>query len=311
MVALKTFTESELASLTARSFNSSSIAIATTSAEETLPAVAFDGANYLVAWQSDTGIRATRVRESDGALLDGTASSGGLELLAPQGAFRKPIIAYSNDTYLVAWSGTSGLSQAAIGQRVRASDGSLLNSSADVWASRYVTDLAAVGGTNSYLLQWQTYAGISFALGGVHVDGTALTGLNPNMLHFPSLTFDGTNFLITTIESGSVVGQRVREADGTGLDSAGLIQVATTVATGASIAPRSAFDGSHFLVAWDDSRGGTYLARVRPSDGALLDGTFNGSRWLPSVTNRRSGCRIKQWRKGHNRRNSACKGVLH
>jgi hypothetical protein len=48
-------------------------------------------------------------------------------------------------------------------------------------------------------------------------------------------------------------------------------------------------------VAWPDTRGGTYLARVRPSDGALLDGTTAAAGFQAATT---SGAIIASGRAG-------------
>ncbi|NTX17896.1 hypothetical protein HUA76_44800, partial [Myxococcus sp. CA056] len=93
-----------------------------------------------------------------------------------------------------------------------------------------------------------------------------------------SVTFDGTNYFVVwsdTRSSGTlsdIYAGRVRASDGVALDGSGIPICAHPGAQGA---PEVAFDGTRYLVVWDDARAGAesdiYGARVRASDRAVLD----------------------------------------
>src|SRR5262249_50669685 len=84
--------------------------------------------------------------------------------------------------------------------------------------------------------------------------------------------FDGTNYLVVAAAGGDIWGTRVTTA-GVALDTG----VAIGSATGTQGQPRGAFDGTRFLVVWNDQRSGTgdiYGGRVDAA-GTVLDG-MNG-----------------------------------
>lgn len=79
----------------------------------TEPAVAFDGANYLVVWADSDGLPQTasnfntvwgrRVSPS-GALLDGPTNAGALQISSNPSRFRSnPVVAFSGTEYMVGW----------------------------------------------------------------------------------------------------------------------------------------------------------------------------------------------------------------
>jgi hypothetical protein len=93
----------------------------------------------------------------------------------------------------------------------------------------------------------------------------------------PKLAFDGTNYLVIWTESRSdgagfnIWGARV-SPDGVVLDPGGF---PISTASGAQSTPALAFDGTNFMVVWDDGRPGypdsdIYAARVSPA-GTVLD----------------------------------------
>jgi len=97
------------------------IAVASTSAPELIPDVAFDGANHVVAWFEarilnfigDGDIRGARVR-ADGTLLDGPASSGGFAINTNDHGKNNPRVVRFDPGVLVVWelpsfSGVAGI----------------------------------------------------------------------------------------------------------------------------------------------------------------------------------------------------------
>ncbi|MEO0254766.1 MAG: hypothetical protein ABIN20_05040, partial [candidate division WOR-3 bacterium] len=96
----------------------------------------------------------------------------------------------------------------------------------------------------------------------------------PNDETHPSVAFDGTNYFVVWEDSRSgstsdIYGARVSQ-DGTVLDPNG---IAISTATGYQGIPSVAFDGTNYLVVWEDFRSGSYDiygARVA-LDGTVLD----------------------------------------
>jgi hypothetical protein len=315
---------------------------------EATPAVAFDGTNYLVAWEDRRGpvplIYGNRVRASDGALLDGT---NGFQIGSSFSSVG-PAVAFDGTNWLVAFQ-INGI--ALGGVRLRASDRtaidttdlplvSILSSAGMLKPPRLVFDGA------HYLLSWRQLAG---SLGlrhqaaridpatGANLDGagvniaTSLTSvddrnghqvaagsgrlyaaytqqdifkqdvhammaidikgvfINPatgtldgasaqlsRSAHWQEATdasSDGQHHLVVWQEYNGtrfeIRGARVSNQDGTVLEPAGF--TIGSSATADQFMPRTASNGSNHLVVWWD---GTSLRanRVRASDGALLDG---------------------------------------
>jgi hypothetical protein len=117
------------------------------------------------------------------------------------------------------------------------------------------------------------------------------------------LAFDGTNYLVvwgTSLSSTSDIrGARVSPA-GTVLDPTG---IAISTSSGSQRWPAVSFDGTNYLVVWDDGRSGgrdIYGARVGP-DGVVLDGagipvsTAADSQQEPDVTFDGNGHHLVVW----------------
>ena len=118
---------------------------------------------------------------------------------------------------------------------------------------------------------------------------------------FPAASFDGTNYFIVwedtrSGESSDIYGARVTPS-GTVLDLAG-IPICTEV--GKQCEPAVAFDGTNYLVIWQDKRSGSYDiwgARVTPS-GVVLDSigipiaTGSYDNWFPAVGSDGTNCLV-------------------
>jgi len=203
------------------------------------PSVAFDGTNYFLVWRDHNDYfwedyDVIGARVSaTGALLD----SGGIDLTTnmpnPQG---EPSVAFDGTNYLVVWNNSllmNGHNQEVVGARVSPS--------------------------------------------GVLIDPIPFVVAQENESQWwPHVAFDGTNYLVVWLDTRNeylapdVYGARVTPAAEV-LDPHG---IAISVVWGsAQSVPCLAFNGTHYLVVWDDTRDGydnVYGARVSTA-GVVLD----------------------------------------
>lgn len=86
--------------------------IAKTPLHDRNPDLAFDGSNYLVVWESieplggnftNHRIRGTRISKA-GTLLDGSASTGGIQINSTTYEKRRPSVTFDGSQFLVAWT---------------------------------------------------------------------------------------------------------------------------------------------------------------------------------------------------------------
>ena len=251
------------------------------------PVIAFDGANFLVVWQDyrngddNPDIYGARVTPG-GAVLDpdGTAISN-----APNRQF-SPALAFDGTNYLVVWQDGRGSSHNIYGTRVTPG-GLVLNTDGIVISqSAYAQWHPVLGfdGTN-YLAVWEDYrvGGYACIYGARVTTGGAV--LDPNGFavsqaaggqYTPALGFDGANYLVAWEDHrrssvwADVFGARVSPG-GTVLDTAG---IAICMASKDQFAPAVAFNGTNFLVVYEDYRSSNnpdiYGAWVSP-EGVVSD----------------------------------------
>ena len=82
----------------------------------------------------------------------------------------------------------------------------------------------------------------------------------------PSLSFDGTNFLLVFDRAGQIFGVRISKSGNLVGEPAEITISSGVPSSDTNAAPDVAFDGTNFLVAWHKSKGGQdiYGARVTP-----------------------------------------------
>jgi large repetitive protein len=174
--------------------------------DQALPAVAFDGTNYLVVWEDTRSgardIYGIRVNPA-GEVID----SGAIPISAATGDQRQPAIAFDGANYLVVWqdarSGTriygarvtpAGVVLDPLGIPIAAGPGGL---------GRFKPRLAFGGG--KYLVAWEDTAhdllgdiyGGRVTPAGVVLDPDGVPILTTWQRHFsPHVAFDGTNYLV-------------------------------------------------------------------------------------------------------------------
>ena len=255
--------------------------------DRTLPAVAFDGTNFLVVWEDDRGvdwcydIYGARVTP-EGTVLDpaGIAIS---EAIDDQNC---PAVAFDGDNFLVVWEDyRNGDYQDIYGARVTQQGTVLDPQGFAVCGAEDDQYSAAVGfdGTN-FLVAWEDWRGGSWEdIYGARVtpagavldpSGIAISEAEDDQ-YYPAVGFDSANFLVVwedyrNANGGDIYGARVTP-EGAVMDTQGIV---ISQAADDQCCPAVAFDGTISLVAWEDYRNGVvediYGARVTPA-GTVLD----------------------------------------
>jgi hypothetical protein len=264
----------------------SGIAISIAAYGQWYPAVAFDGTNYLVVWEGNSGVTGYDIYgarvSTGGVVLD----PGSIPISVAAGGEHFPAIAFDGTNYLVVWQDSRGGSTYDIyGARV-SKGGSVLDASgipistalSDKWFAAVACD-----GTN-YLVAWRDNRnggtgdiyGARVSKGGSVLDpsGIAISTATGDQAS-PAIAFDGTNYLVVWQDSrggpeGDIYGARV-SVGGSVLDASG---IPISTASDWQLVPDIAFDGTNYLVVWQDYRSGTdddiYGARVSKG-GSVLD----------------------------------------
>ncbi|WP_434384328.1 TolB family protein [Melittangium boletus] len=238
------------------------------------PVVAHDGTNYFIVWED---FRHTGYVELYGARVNASGT-----LLDPVGLFLStahhhkysPAVTYDGTNFLVVWESWTHSAVDIYGARV-SSAGTVLDPSgiliSNAWGLQRAPAVAH-DGTN-FLVVWQDGRNTGNDIYGARVSGAG-TVLDPNGIAIstaaneqlaPSVAHNGTNFLVVWQDSRSgvfdIYGTRVNGA-GTVLNANGIL---ISVAVGAQEHPAVAYNGSDFMVVWEDQRHGNvniYGSRV-------------------------------------------------
>ena len=243
------------------------------------PALAFNGTNYLVAWAEyrapQFDIYGARVTPA-GTVLD----PAGLALFQGTHSQDYPQLVARGTEYLMTWIDYRSGNADIYASRVSAA-GTLLDGQgvALVVAPDYQTLPSVASNGTGYLVAWQDprttdiYAGRMNLTGGVLDPNGFMISPAPNSEQEVAMAFDGTNYLAVWQDnrgqSVDLYGIRV-SANGTVLDPSAFV---ISNAMGNQLLPSVAFDGTNYLVAWQDSRVSAYdiyAARVTPA-GTVLD----------------------------------------
>ncbi len=240
-----------------------------TTSNQQYSSLAFDGANYLVTWSSfgqdtsDYGIYG-QVIGKNGAKV---GSEFRINTYTTSGQTCSSL-AYDGTNYLVTWqssgqdSGNSGIygqmigkNGAKIGQEFR------INTHTP---DEQINQSIAYGGTN-YLVTWSSnwqdgnrygiYGQLVNTLGSKVGSEFLINTYTTNDQRYPSLAFDGANYLITWCGEGQgdntdgIYGQLINTA-GSKVGSEFLIN---TYTLNSQYNPKLAFDGTNYLVTWESS----------------------------------------------------------
>ncbi len=272
-------------------FDPTGIAISTAPGRQKFPSIAFDNTNYLVVWDDDRrgepDIFSARISQS-GIVLD----PDGNAISIAQDDQYEPSVAFDGTNYLVVWENQYDWFNADIyGTRVDQA-GTVLDTTEIVIAT--LIDVlyyyeqynpSVIFGNTNYLVVWHEDRGgpwdYAFDIYSARVDqsgvvlDTAMIAISTASSDqiFPSVAFDGINYLVVWQDHRSgpydIYGTRMDQS-GVVLDTAG---IAICTAGGSQWYPSVAFDGTNYLVVWQDRRSGSYDifgARVDQS-GIVLD----------------------------------------
>jgi hypothetical protein len=262
--------------------DSAGITIATQMYAHANPAIAFDGTNYMVAWEDYRtnywDIYASRITTA-GSVID----TAGIPVCTAANQQYKPQLAFDGTDYLVVWEDNrSGTDLDVYACRVD-TDGAVLDPEG-VLISQKAGDQSAPGiayGETGWFVVWEDKSGRTWDVYGTRVTEIAevadaegiLITITANEQAHPAVAFDGANYLVVWQDyrhgSAGIYGTRVT-AGGFLLDPEGI--AISTVPNDQSY-PAVAFGGSDYLVVWQDYRNGQcdiYGARVA-TDGVVRD----------------------------------------
>ena len=252
------------------------IAISTGEGAQRYPSIAFDGTNYLVVWRG-SGIYGTRVNQS-GIVIDTVG-------IAVSTCGDCPSVAFDGTNYLIVWQDNRNGSYTDIyGARLSQSgvvlDPAGIAISTDTDTSNQCNPSVAFEGLN-YLVVWRDNRNIGsqtdiygarISQSGIVLDTAGIAiSTAANWQWYPSVAFDGTNYLIVWIDERNypawlaIYGARVNQS-GVVIDSEG---IAISTIADWRYYPSVAFDGTDYLVVWEDYCSGSewdiYGAKVNTS----------------------------------------------
>lgn len=236
------------------------------------PSVAWDGAEWLVAWEQATtawppgsgSVYARRVA-ANGTILDPAP------FLVLAG--NVPEIAASGGVFLVISSVEPTNHVRYIrGARVRGSDGAVLDATPISIGASYAVSPAVTAFQDRWLVAWQQhnthdnpYSSIyaNFVLANGTAVGQFLAGNTTSTCRTPALASNGTTTLLAWADGSNIDARRI-QSDGTLLDSSAGFVVSS--AFNNQFAPAAGWNGTLWYVAWND-----YRAHTNILDGGVGD----------------------------------------
>ena len=273
-------------SATGTVLDSDGISISSAGSDKLYPAVAFNGTNYFVAWEEGSYICGSCYVDVYGARVDPSGEvldTPRIVISTVADCQGGPAVASDGTDFLVAWHDDRGGSLDIRGARISA-EGVVLDTAGiaiSIAAGYQMFPAIAFDGTNYFVVwgdgrsgSWDIY-GARVSPSGVVLDtaGIAISAAPGNQMN-PGVAFDGMNYLVVWEDGRSdfpdVYAARV-SAGGIVLDAAG---IAVSPASGPKMSPAIAFDGTNYVLVWQDGRRSSdmYGARVSPS-GVVLDTT--------------------------------------
>ncbi len=265
--------------------DSPAIAVTTDAAADVEPSVAYNGTHYLVVWTRDPGtsadIIAARV-STTGVVLD----NGGIVVSSASGEQSRPTVAALGSDFLVAWQDKRTGSFVILGGRVD-TDGALRDGAPlliGVASGDQQSPVASSDGSN-WMVAWTDRRAGGYDLYGARVDpdgvilesaGIPISTTVSAELE-PAIGFGGGQYLVAWYRNSSgdeIYATRI-STGGAVLDSAG---IRLTTLGGIQNRPAVAWDGSAFMVAWQNSASTSapgddlYATRVSADGAAIVSG---------------------------------------
>jgi MYXO-CTERM domain-containing protein len=261
------------------------IAVTNTTTSKDPASLVYGGTDFMVTW-ADSGSNVLGARiGTNGALTDTTS----LSLSVTPSSKTNASIAVSGGAYLVSWQQYNGTSYDAYGAKVSTA-GSVAVADIKLGAASATgndeSSFVAFNGT-TFLAGWSTrntnvntsivynIKGARVSTAGVALDATPLPLVESgNSQTTPAVASNGTSHFVVWEDDRNgnydIYGTRV-DATGTVLDPDG---IAICTAVNNQARPRVAFDGTNYLVVWQDGRTATdwniYATRVTPA-GVVVD----------------------------------------
>lgn len=248
--------------------DTNNILVSRSGSEESSPSVAFNGTDYLVAWQDErnfmtnsTDILGARVSAA-GKILD----LHGINICTQPGAQQHPSVGASGSEFLVAWEDSRNAGSTGVDIYATRVDGTgaVLDPAGLVLSSLPNDQLApsVAGNQSMFLVAWNdsqnaTAPGIYGTLVGqsgfISSAGGFVIAANTGSEMSPSIAANSNQFLVAFEDTsfGDVFAARV-DNSGTVLDPSGsALQLAFN---GSESTPAAASLGTNYLVAWADGR---------------------------------------------------------
>jgi len=284
--------------------NSSGIAISTAAENQYFPDISFDGTNYMVVWQderSDTfDIYGSRV-DQNGIVLD----PSGIKISGATDEQYYPSIDFDGTNYFVAWFDNRIGTGYDIYGTLLGTDGSVLNTSGipiSTAADAQRLPSVSFGGTDFIIIWYDRRDGSNNDIFGARVNHSGVVQ-DPSGIHISNIDAQQTSPAVISYSGqwlvvwkdnrngnyADIYGSRINPS-GTVTDPSGILIASSAGAQGK---PAVAFDGTNYLVVWQEDRGGgppfdIYGMRITPG-GYYLDtdpipiSTVSGSQEYPAV----------------------------
>ena len=243
--------------------------VALTTGDVAEPAAVFDGSNILVVWNDHRGstgkdIYAARVTKA-GVVLD----TSGVAVCTVSGNQEAPQIAFDGANALAVWYDGRGADKGIYGARISGAgvvlepNGFVISDATDHQSWPSVKYDGA-----GYLVAWQDgrsgssddiYAArVSTAGAVLDTGGVAISTASGDQTR-PYIGFDGTQYMVAWTDDRTgqedIYTSRVSTA-GAVLDPSGLL---ASKAGNMQLNPAAAYDGTNYLVVWQDNRAGASL----------------------------------------------------
>jgi hypothetical protein len=233
-------------------------------------------AGFLGAWDvsngTDSDVRGAIVRSSDGSLVD----PSGLLIAGGTGSQQDVALSTGTGQVLAVWVTSGALWAQRIGTADHLPMGSPFRVSTVV--NQQVGPAAASDGTDHFVVWRDSRSGGAVYGARVRDDGSAIDAPAFRISDAAAVPGDlavgygaGQYLVVWADQRGSssaLYGARVRASDGSVVDATSFLVFA---AAGTEAGPSVAFDGTNFLVTWDDSRGTPLMVSVRPSDATVIN----------------------------------------